>query len=103
MKNKFIGDAPKTRVGCLLARIVADAEKAGEDTDDVAVENGGGLVKADAANRAGGIAANAGQGENMIEVLRKLPAVLQDDLFSGALQVADTGVVAETFPEFVEP
>lgn len=102
MKNEFVGEVPKAGVGLLFARVGDDAEKACGHADDVSVENRPGLVEGDAANRAGGVAANARQGENIVEVSGEISAVFRDNNLGGALQIADTGVVAETFPEFVE-
>ena len=57
---------------CFRARIGGDAVDAGQDADDVAVENGRGLIEGDAANRAGGVAANAGQREDGVESSREI-------------------------------
>ncbi len=93
---------PELGVGFLFTRIGGDAEEAREDADDIAIKNGRGLIERDAANGAGGVAADAGQREDLVEVGGELAAMLRDELLRGALQVADAGVVAEAFPEFVQ-
>lgn len=100
--NQLFCVLPELGVGLLFARIGFDAVDAGQDADDVAVEDGCGLIEGDAANRAGGVTTNAGQGEDGVERLRELAVVFPDDLLRGFLQVADTGVIAEAFPEFMD-
>ncbi len=100
--HQFSGKLPEPRVGFLRARVRGDAVEPREDADDVAVENRRGLVEGDAANRAGGVAANAGQGENGSKVFRKFSVVLGEHLPRGFLKIADSRVVAEAFPKFVE-
>ena len=69
--NKLLGELPKLGIGLLFARIGFDPVDARQHTDDVAVEDGCGLVEGDAANRTGGVAADAGQGKDGVEGLRK--------------------------------
>ena len=100
--HQFVRQLPQPRVRGFLLRIIRDAEKARQDADDIAVQNRRGLVEGDAANRAGGIAADAGQRQNLLELFRKLPTVFFHDDLRGFLQIADAGVIAETFPELVD-
>jgi hypothetical protein len=74
--NQFLRQLPKPRIGCLLLRIFGDAKNARQHADDIAVENRRGLVEGDAANRAGGVAADARQRENFIKIFRKFAAML---------------------------
>src|SRR5206468_2256452 len=98
--NQFLRDSPESRVGLLFARVGGDAEDASQDANDIAVENWLGLVEGNAANRAGGVAANAGEGKDCVEIFGEFASVPGDDLLRGALQVANAGVVAEAFPKF---
>ena len=69
--NQFLRQVPESGIGFPFARIFRDAENSREDADDVAVEDGRGLVEGDAANRAGGVTANSRQRENVVEVFRE--------------------------------
>ena len=62
---------PKLRVGLLILRIFSDAENARQHANDVAVENGRRLVEGNAANRAGGVTADARQRKDIVEVVRE--------------------------------
>ena len=79
-----------------------DAEKASQEAHDIAIENRARLMEGDAGNRAGGVAADAGKREDVIEVLGKPAVVLRDDLLRGSLKIADPLVIAESFPELVQ-
>ena len=72
VRDEFLCQLPKLRVCFFLARIGFDSEQARQDTNDIAVENGRGLIESNAANRASGVAANAGKRENVVEGFRKL-------------------------------
>lgn len=129
MSYQFLGESPEVGVGLFFARIGFDTVDAGQNADDVAVEDGRGLIEGDAANRAGGVTTDAGQGEDGVEGLWKsegrisegralrgpnlgilsfslgvveLRPPIGDNLLRGFLQVADAGVVAEAFPKFVD-
>ena len=65
--NQFFRQFPKPRVGFLFPRIFGDAENARQHADDIAVENRRRLVEGDAANRAGGVTADARQRENVVK------------------------------------
>ena len=65
--DQLFCELPELGVGLFLARIAFDAVDARQHADDVAVEDGRGLVEGDAANRPGGVTANAGQGKDGIE------------------------------------
>lgn len=119
MKNQVFGQPPKASVGFLLARVLRDAEDARQHANDIAVENWRGLIERDTADRAGGVAADAGQGENVVKGFGKLegralrvpdftlgvvelrPPIIGNDLPGGFLHVADARVITEPFPEFV--
>lgn len=102
MTDQFFRELPELSVGLFFAWIGVDAVNTGQNTDDIAVQNGRGLIEGDAANRTSGVATDAWQGENGVESLRELAAVVRDNLLRGFLHVADAGVVAEAFPEFVD-
>lgn len=99
--NQFLRELPELGAGLFFARVSGDSVNAGQNPDDVAVEDGRGLIEGDAANRAGRVASDAGEGENVVESFWKSAAVFRDDSLRGFLQVADAGVIAEAFPEFV--
>ena len=63
--------SPELRVGFLSARIFSDAKYPRQHANDVAVENRRRLVEGDAANRAGGVTANARQREDVVEIIRE--------------------------------
>jgi len=88
------------RVHSLLARVFGNGEETGENADDVAVENGRGLVEGNAGNGAGRVAAHPGQFKNGGPVRGKLAAVNTEDVLRGFLKVPDARVVAQAFPEF---
>lgn len=58
-------------VGDFVTGIFCDAKKSGEDADDIAVEERLGLIKGNAGNGAGGVASDAFESENGIEVARE--------------------------------
>ena len=70
--NQLFRQLPQPRVRFLFLRIFRDAEEARQDADDVAVENRRGLVEGDTANCAGGVTADAGQRQNLLELFWKL-------------------------------
>src|ERR1051326_6010083 len=80
--------APKRRVGVFLSRVLPEAEGPCQHADDIAVEDRRGLVETDAANRPGGVSADAGQGQDVVERFRKSSAVLGDDQLRGRPQIA---------------
>ena len=100
--DELLGDLPELLVGGLLLGIFGDGKQAGEQPDDIAIEDWLGFVKSDARDGTGGVATNAGQFEDGLITPGKLALVVGDNLAGGALQVADAGVIAEAFPEFVD-
>jgi hypothetical protein len=101
--DQLCGELPEVLVRGLVARIFADGEEAGEDADDVAVEDWCRRVEGDAGNCPGGVAAHAGQREHGVEIARKLACVRGNDELRGLLHVPHARVVAEPLPEFQEP
>jgi len=71
---------------------------AGEDPNDVAVENRFGLVEADARNRGGGVGADSGQFDNFVVGGGERSA--RDDLPGGFAQIAGARVVTQSGPGF---
>ena len=99
--HQFFRNTPKPGVGFLFARVAFDAEEARQDANDVAVQNRRGLIECDAADCAGGVAADAGQREHGIKFARKFAIMFFHYELRGSLNVADASVVAEAFPEFM--
>ena len=62
---------PQTRVRGFVLWIFANAKNARQHPDDVSVQDRRGLIEGDAANRTGGVAADAGEGEDVLERVRK--------------------------------
>ena len=100
--NELSSELPELGVGLLLARVGGDTEDASQDADDIAVQYRFGLIERDATNRASGVVADSGQCKDVVELFGKLATVVRDDLLCGFLQIADAGVIAETFPEFMK-
>ena len=98
--DQVLRELPEPGVGRTVARIFADAEEAGEHANDIAVEHRRGLVERNAANRAGGVTADAGQRHQFIELFRKPSPVLIDNGPRRLLKVSRAQIVAQTFPEF---
>ena len=73
VRDEFSRELPELGVSFFLARVCFDSEQARQDADDVAVEDWCGLIECDAANRASGVAANAGKREDVVVVGRKAP------------------------------
>lgn len=96
------GEAPEFFVRGFFAGVFGDGEEARQDADDVAVEDGRGLVEGDAGDRPGGVGADAGQLEYGGVGAREFAVVAREDFAGGLLHVADAGVIAEAFPEFVD-
>ena len=60
---------------------------------------GGPLVERDRRDRPGRVAADAGQRLQFVDALRKLAAVLGDDLLGRRVQLPSAAVVAQAFPQ----
>src|SRR5690606_13911497 len=75
-----------------------DAVVAGEHALDVAVEDREALAPGLGEDGAGGAAADAGQGEQGVEVARKLSVVQLRAGAGGGMEVARAGVVIEAGP-----
>ena len=86
--DQVLREPPQPGVGLFPARIAADAEEAGQHANDIAVKHGRGLVEGDAANGAGGVTADARQGDHFLELFRKPRVVLIDNDPRGLLKVA---------------
>ncbi len=98
---KLFRKLPKALIEVSLSGISFDTEQAREHSNDVAVQNGLGLIEGDAADGSGGIAANSRQGQHVFKVFREFASVTRKDGFRGFLHVTDTRVIAQSFPEFV--
>jgi len=100
-QNKLFRKLPEMLIDDSLSRITRYAEQASEHTNDVAVQNGPGLVEGNAADGAGGITADPREGEHVVKVFREFSVVEREDCFRGLLHVANTRVVTQAFPELV--
>lgn len=80
-------------------RVAGDAEGPGEHSEDVAVDGWRRVVEGDAADGAGGVGADAGQGEELDWIGRDAAVEAAEDFGGGAVKVAGAGVIAEAFPE----
>ncbi len=99
LANERFRESPERCACFFLTRIFGDAEEAGEHADRISVENRRRLIESDAEHGAGGVAANAGQGDKIIVFFRKTAAAPIHDDSRSLLQVAGARVVAETLPE----
>ena len=98
--DELFSEFPESVPGGLLSGILLDSKQATEDANDIAIENRRGLIERDAANRSGGVAADAGQFENVVECSRKSSPMLADEKLRGLLQIAGACVIAQAFPKF---
>ena len=73
---------------------------AGEDADDVAVDDGGEIAVRDAGDGTGGVASDAWEGEDIIEGAREYGGMFFANEAGGFLEIAGAGIIAEAFPEF---
>ena len=73
-----------------------DAEVAGEDTIDVAIDDGSGEAEGDTPDGSSGIVAYALESPDVIEGVREMAE--GDDLPGSVVEVAGTAVVAQTLP-----
>ena len=71
---------------------------AGEQADDVAIDDGGGGVESDARDGGGGVGADAGEGLPLVAGAGE--GRKGDEVLGEAVEVAGAGVVAEAFPLF---
>jgi len=60
------------------------------------------MIKSDAADCTSSVTSDAGKREHGVEVTRIFPVMFIDDDLSGALHVANAGVIAESFPKFMD-
>ncbi len=99
--DELLGDLPEVLVGGFLLGIFTDGKQAGEQPNDIAVEDGPGFVEGDARNGTGGVAANARQFVNGFVTAREMALMSRDNFAGGLLHIADAGVIAKPFPQFV--
>jgi len=79
LEHQRLCDAPQASVGFGFAGIAGNSKQPGQNADNVAIENRLWLVEGNAADSAGGVAADSGQIEKRLEVLRHLAVVLFDN------------------------
>ncbi len=92
------GQCPQLLLDGGQAGVAADAVEACHHPFDVAVEDGEGLVPRLAEDGACGAAADAGQGQQRIEIARQVAVMQFHALARGGMQVAGAGVVTQTCP-----
>lgn len=71
-----------------------------EDADDVAIEDGSWIAVSDTGYGSGGVAADAGEGEDVIESAREFGGMFFANDEGGFLEIARAGVIAEALPKF---
>src|SRR5206468_568961 len=86
--DQILRELPEPGVSFLLARILDDAEQAGEHANGISVEHGCGLVERYAADGAGGVAADSRQRQYLVESFRKSAPVLIDNDTRGLLKIS---------------
>jgi hypothetical protein len=96
--DQFLGQAPQFCVGFGLTRVAGDAEKAGQYADDIAVEDGPGLVEGDARDGAGRIAPDAGQFEDIFKSVWEFSVMALDDSLRRFVHVPDSSVITKPLP-----
>jgi ribonuclease HIII len=77
-------------------------EEAGEDAGDVGIDDGDGLAEGKGGDCPGGVASEAGEGQERGGIARERAIVMIEDGLGGLLEIADAVVVAEAFPGFEE-
>ena len=102
MSNQFFGRVPQESIRFPLPRIFFDAENARQHANDIAVKYRRGLVERDAANGAGGVAADAGQSQDRVKCFGKPAAVPFKNEYRRLLHVPNARVIAQPFPKFVD-
>src|SRR5439155_25894759 len=100
-QDKLFRKVPKALIDVSLSGISFDTEQAREHSNDVAVQNGLGLIERNAADGSGGIAANSRQGQHVFKVFREFASVTRKDGLRRFLHVTHTRVIAQSFPELV--
>ena len=98
--DQVLREPPEPGVGLFSARIFGDTEEAGEHANDIAVEDRSRLIERNTTDCAGGVTADAGQGDPFVELFRKPPPVPIDNGPCGLLKVSRAQIVSKTFPEF---
>ncbi len=88
--NKLRRESPKLLVRGPLFRIATKTEEPREHANDIPVDHGMRLVEGNAADRAGRVAANPGQREDRLKILRKFSAMPGRNQFCGAMQIPRT-------------
>lgn len=85
-----------------LVEVAVEEVAAGEDTGHVAVDHGHGQTEADTGDGGGGVVTHAGEGAEAFDGAGEGAAVLGHEALRGLAEVADAGVVAQTFPSLEE-
>jgi len=80
-------------------RVVAVADEPAEQADGVGFEDGRAAIEGDGDNRAGRIAADAGQLLQLRDLLRELAAVARDKLLGRGVELASTPIVTQPLPQ----
>ena len=96
------GKLPEKFVCFLLAWIFFNSKNACQDADYISVENWHRLVEGDAANCTGGITSDSRQCQNVLNFFWKFSVMLFQNQPCRLLQIPGAGVIAQTFPQFVD-
>ena len=96
---QFGGALPQEGVVFGVGEVLVVAGEAGEETGDVAVDDGRGEVEGDGGDGAGGVAADPGKVLQEGGVGGELAGVIGDELLGGGMKVAGAAVIAEARPK----
>jgi hypothetical protein len=99
MGHHGFGQEPQPLLRPGLTRIGADSAQAGEDSDDIPIEDGSGLIKGDAADGTGGVGANPGQLQECLQRAGELALVVSLDCAGGGLKIPRAAIITKAFPE----
>ncbi|EAU63217.1 conserved hypothetical protein [Stigmatella aurantiaca DW4/3-1] len=92
------GQGPQPGLPCLVARHAFHREEAGEHARHVAIHQGGFFSEGNGGHGPRRVAAEAGQGEQVLRGGGKPSSEVRDDLLGGAVEVARARVVAKAPP-----
>lgn len=102
MENQRVRKIPKGLIYFPVGGIAFDPKNAGEDADNIPVQDRHGLIEGNAGDGTRCVPADTRQGENIVVVTREFSPVLLLNDFGCLLHVAHAGVIAKPFPELVD-
>ena len=98
MGEQSVGQGPKMALGEGGVDVVFAGGPAGEDAHDVAIDEGLCLLIGNGGDCASGVFPDAGQLEEVLNVLGNLLVVVLEDEVGGSVEVSCAAVVAQTLP-----